>query len=237
MLFVLHSYRPVADLLAPALVETGDTQIVDLCSGSGGPWPFLVTRVQSRLADAGREPIAVTLTDKFPASPSTTLPDDVSYLQTSVDATATDASVVNGFRTLFTSFHHFDPDNATALLGDAVRNRQGVAIFEFTRRSPLAFLAFFLAPLMIFFALPFLKPRRLKDWLWTLPIPILPLTVLFDGLVSCLRTYSPRECLQLAAAADPDNTFEWESGVKYSLPAGMTYLIGTPKKSGEATPA
>lgn len=234
--FSMRPYRPVADLLVPALTRTSDENVVDLCSGSGGPWPYLAKRVYSRLKEAGRPPVAVMLTDKFPAAETQALPEGVSYLPDSVDATSIDPKQVHGFRTLFTSFHHFKPETATALLADAVKNKQGIAIFEFTRRHPLAVLSFLIVPMFIPIALLFMKKRCLRDWLWTFPIPILPLTVLFDGVVSCLRTYSPAECLELAKAADPDDLFEWESGVKTAMPAGMTYLIGTPKQSRTVEP-
>jgi hypothetical protein len=159
------------------------------------------------------------------------LPQKVSYLPESIDATSVDPTVVCGFRTLFTSFHHFEPDMATELLSDAVRSGEGIAVFEFTRRHPVALLSFFLAPWLIPFSLPFHGRRGWRDWLWTFPIPILPLVVLFDGLVSCLRTYSPEQCLELASVADPDGRFDWEAGVKFSLPAGMTYLVGTPRRT------
>ncbi len=229
--FLMRPYRPVADLLVPGLTQTADEHVVDLCSGSGGPWPFLAHRVQSRLEKAGRPPVSVTLTDKFPAAETQTLPEGVSYLSESIDATNITPEQAKGFRTLFTSFHHFKPETATALLADAVKNKQGIAIFEFTRRHPLAILSFLIVPMFIPLALLFMKKRCWRDWLWTLPIPILPLTVLFDGVVSCLRTYSPKECLQLAKDADPDGLFEWQSGIESGLPAGMTYLIGIPKAS------
>ena len=40
-----------------------------------------------------------------------------------------------GLRTLFNGFHHFRPLDATAILADAVRARQPIAIFEASRRS------------------------------------------------------------------------------------------------------
>ena len=50
-----------------------------------------------------------------------------------MSATAVPARL-SGFRTMFTSFHHFKPEQAQAILADAVRNRCGIGIFEFTYR-------------------------------------------------------------------------------------------------------
>ena len=33
-----NSYHPIAPLLTEALTQTHSTQILDLCSGAGGPW-------------------------------------------------------------------------------------------------------------------------------------------------------------------------------------------------------
>jgi hypothetical protein len=52
---------------------------------------------------------------------------------------------------------------------------------------------------------------------------------LFDGVVSCLRTYSPDEMRQLVK---PFTGYDWEIGQipVRGLSAPITYTIGTPKK-------
>jgi hypothetical protein len=49
-----------------------------------------------------------------------------------VDATDCD---VEGFRTIFTSFHHFPRDLGVKILADAVRKEQGIAVFEAQERT------------------------------------------------------------------------------------------------------
>jgi hypothetical protein len=220
-------YFPVAPLLAKTFNQTGTRTVLDLCSGGGGPWPNLIERVRSRLNDRADE-LSVSLTDKFPTKSMGELPDGVSFETESIDAMAIEPGRT-GFRTLFTSFHHFRPNAARAILEDAVKNKSGIAIFEFTRRHPATLLLYMLIPILVWLSVPFMRPFRLRDWLWTYPIPILPAVVMFDGIVSCLRTYSPDQCLQLAAESDSEGKFEWRSGVKGSPSGGMTYLIGIPK--------
>ena len=55
-------------------------------------------------------------------------------------------------------------------------------------------------------------------------LPLLPLIVLFDGIVSCLRTYSPDE---LVASLDAPS-YTWEIGTESvrGAPVSLTYLIG-----------
>lgn len=52
--------------------------------------------------------------------------------------------------------------------------------------------------------------------------------MLWDGVVSVLRTYSVEEMEGLAAAADPDGEYRWESGVLTGASGKIQYLIGTP---------
>src|SRR2546425_11759383 len=82
---------------------------------------------------------------------------------------------------------------ARAILADAVHNRQGIGVFEATQRRALALLLMLLAPLMMLVVTPFIRPFRWSRLLWTYLIPLVPLVTLFDGLVSCLRTYSVQE--------------------------------------------
>ena len=53
--------------------------------------------------------------------------------------------------------------------------------------------------------------------------------MLVDGLVSCLRTYSPPELRELSGNFE---TYTWETGtVRGHSPFAVTYLVGYPKQS------
>jgi hypothetical protein len=54
-------YVGLAPRLAAAVERTGATQIIDLCSGGGGPWPDLLPALRASGVDA-----PVCLTDKYP---------------------------------------------------------------------------------------------------------------------------------------------------------------------------
>ena len=45
---------------------------------------------------------------------------------------------------------------------------------------------------------PLIRPLRWSRLLWTYLIPLVPVITLFEGLVSCLRTYSVQELHDLA---------------------------------------
>jgi hypothetical protein len=57
---------------------------------------------------------------------------------------------------------------------------------------------------------------------------VVPLVSLFDGLVSCLRTYSVQELRQLTEDLGANN-YQWDFGeLKGVGPVPITYLIGVP---------
>jgi hypothetical protein len=123
---------------------------------------------------------------------------------------------------MFTAFHHFQPEQARAVLADAVRQRQGIAIFEATQRSPLALLLMLLAPLVVLATTPFIRPFRWSRLFWTYLIPVVPLLTLFDGLVSCMRTYDVEELGGLTAKLGA-NDYLWDIGtMKGTAPTPTT---------------
>lgn len=131
----LRLYEPVAPLLAEALRATGDAEILDLCSGGGGPLPTL----RRKLAGSHGLDVKARLSDFYPNIAAferiaATEGGRVGYVPTPVDATRVPPELV-GFRTLFTCFHHFRPAAARSIVGDAFAQRRGIAVFEFTERS------------------------------------------------------------------------------------------------------
>lgn len=62
-------------------------------------------------------------------------------------------------------------------------------------------------------------------------VPVFPLLVIFDGVVSALRTYSAAELKELVASLR-DPGYRWDIGriPLGSAPAQGTYLIGHPPK-------
>jgi hypothetical protein len=176
------------------------------------------------------------LTDKYPnlqafENIEAVSENHVSFYRGSVDATRVPPEL-EGLRTIFTSFHHFPPEEARSILQNAVDARQGIGIFEITRRTPFSIVLMFLWALTPFALIPFVRPFRWSRLLWTYVIPIIPLVLLFDGVVSCLRTYQPQELnafVEMLTGAE----YEWETGEHSggSIKLPITYLIGYPRAS------
>jgi hypothetical protein len=143
---------------------------------------------------------------------------------------------LGGFRTIFSSFHHFRPAEAVAVLRDCATQGVGIAIFEAQARSLGSLLAFLLYLPLTFFAVPLVRPWSWWRLFWTYLLPALPLVITFDALVSCLRTYDVSELEALAQEAFGDE-MELEVGRVRAgwLPLWVTYLIATPRKQGRVS--
>lgn len=205
---------------------TGVTEIVDLCSGGSGPVPALL----DRLAAAGL-PMHATLTDRYPnvdafSAIATRLAGRISFIKTPIDARAVPRELT-GLRTIFNGLHHFAPPDAAVILRDAVDARQPIAIFEVSDRSARNILPVILVPISVWLATPFMRPFRWTRLLWTYPIPLVPLTCFWDGVVSQFRAYTVDELRELGRQA---GAFTWEAD-QVPIAGGrgrLTYLIGRP---------
>jgi hypothetical protein len=222
-------YEPIVPRLRYALQDAGTHRILDLCSGGGGPWLSLVRDFE----DKQRFPLDICLTDRFPNPEAfehtkSLLHARVVFHSGSVDATRVPTDL-DGFRTLFTSFHHFPPEGARAILQDAVKRHRGVGVFEVAKRDWLTIVLVLFMPVMTFALVPFIRPFRWPRLLWTYLIPVLPFVVWSDGVISCLRAYTPPELLALTRGLSKDE-YHWETGEekKGRLPVTITYLIGYP---------
>jgi hypothetical protein len=224
-------YAPVAPLLAEALRRSGATRILDLCSGGTGPWLWLLPVLQAQGLN-----VSVCLTDRYPnlsafARARRDSSGTIVGHPEPVDAMSVPAELT-GFRTLFTSFHHFRPAQARAILADACHQRQGIGVFEATQRTPLALLSMLLVPLVVLLCTPFIRPFRWSRLLWTYLVPVVPVLVLFDGVVSCLRVYEADELNELTAGLEAEG-YEWIIGTARGpgTPVAVTYAMGVPTNS------
>lgn len=225
------AYKPIAGRLREALNCSGAREVVDLFSGTGGPWPALVQLFQRE----GAPPVEVLLTDKFPnastgSSAGKTCSNGISFLRDPVDATAI-PETLQGFRTIFSSFHHFNPEQAGRFLRDSAERGQGVGVFEVASRHTFTLLTILAMPLIDWLFTPFRRPFRWSRILWTYVIPVVALVLLVDGLISCMRAYSLADLRAMTAGVN-SRDYEWRIGEESNanLPLRVTYLVGWPKK-------
>lgn len=224
-------YGCIVPKLRDALAGTGSQEILDLCSGGAGP----VLAIQKQLAESGCH-VRVLLTDKYPNRAAFRYAQErsggtVNFVEEPVDATEA-PPLLKGFRTLFASLHHLRPELARMVLQDAVDRRCPIAVFDMTARTlpPLPMLLLG-NPLMMLVLTPVLRPFRWSRLLWTYLLPVVPLFVMWDALVSGLRLYSLPELQELVDGIRSDG-YHWEMG-RYGFPRSITYLIGRPEAVAE----
>ena len=219
-------YDPIFPKIDKLLQTTGRSQIIDLCSGSSGPWPRLIKQLHT--------PVKVILTDKYPnlikwEQVAQNSGGQIDYCRSSVDAQSVPGEL-NGVRTIFTGFHHFKPEDAKKVLGKIVSQEEPIAIFEFTGRN----LRSILQSLGLYFVLPyletpFIKPLTWSRFFWTYIIPVVPFLDFWDGLVSNIRTYTIKELWEIVNSL-PNHNYHWEIGLElvksHGLKGKIEYLIG-----------
>ena len=230
---IFKPYACAAPLLADAVNGAEARKIVDLCSGAGRP----ILSLTPALNRHGLADLEVTLTDKFPniASWSRVSGETcaaVTFVRSPVDAAEVPPGL-KGFRTLFTSFHHFCPDEARKILANAVANREGIGVFEYTERNWMIWaVPTLLIPLFVWLCTPFIRPFGWHRLVWTYLIPVVPIVAMWDGFVSNLRSYSVDELGRLVESLE-DPRYSWRIGKVRSLGISrVTYAVGVPRKRG-----
>jgi hypothetical protein len=234
---LFNVYAAIVPLLRRAMEATGRQSIVDMCSGAGGPWARLSKELDSHKSPADAPALQIYLTDKYPnlgAFEKVRAASEgcIGFYPGSVDATRVPREL-KGLRTMFTSFHHFLPDTGRAILQDAVDAGEGIGIFEIPSRSLSAIGLTFGFVLVLFVCTPWIRPFRWARLLWTYLLPIIPFVLLFDGVVSCLRTYQPQEMLEIVDRLTA-NDYEWEAGELPTRFVPITYLVGYPRASASS---
>lgn len=210
-------YLPTIDVLKRALERAKIRDIVVLCAGSGGG----IMDVANALSPDTR----IVLTDLAPDVSFAGGTRTMIYDPRSVDARDIPADL-RGARIVYGSFHHFEPDDAQAILHATVRANEPIAIFEATERSFRGIALCLLIPVLVLLMMPLVRPFHILWIVLTYLIPILPAVILWDGLVSSLRSYTQQE---LRAFVQALKSYQWEVGV-LSGPhrERISYLLGTP---------
>lgn len=228
------AFNRVAPKLVDALERSGSSQVVDLCSGGGGPWLTLEREV------AKSRKISITLTDLFPnpelGERYVDSQGDFRVHREPVDATCVPSELA-GVRTIMSGFHHFRPAEARRILGDAVSKGQPIVVCEGSDNRLKGLAMMTLMPLFMWLGMPAVRPFRWSRLLLTYVVPLLPLVGYWDASVSMLRVYTPKELRDLIESTPGHESFIWDVGTVPvdGSPLGLTYLVGVPRKLQEVS--
>lgn len=202
-------YEPVVPVLERLLDRTKLTTIIDLASGGGGPWAALAPALLEK-----HPQLKVLLTDLYPnvqamESVKNAAPDNIEVMKEPVNVLQV-PNELRGLRTQFLSLHHFKPEQAKAIFQNAIKSNQPIAVFEFQERSLAQVIQFALSPLFVLLLSPFIRPFTFNRIFFTYIIPVVPICVMWDGIVSVLRTYTSSEVKAIIESIPDADTFEWD---------------------------
>ncbi len=221
-------YKPILPIIEKGLQKGKTNQIVDLGSGGGGGLIWLNSELKKNVPD-----LKITLTDLYPNIPAFKLTaaksENFDYVKMPVDARNVPEDM-QGLRTQFLSLHHFKPKDASLILQNTMDTNSSIAIFEAQERSVGSILAMLFSPLSVLLTTPFIRPFKWGRIIFTYVIPVVPLFVLWDGVVSALRTYSVKEMKQLVENLNGTENYHWEIDRIKSGPSVILYLLGTKKE-------
>ncbi|KAK6086707.1 hypothetical protein SCUP515_00273 [Seiridium cupressi] len=194
--------------------------------------------------DADSRAVDFVLTDLHPHPDSwskiTASSKHVTYVPYPVDASDAPEGLIETytadgkrvFRLFNLAFHHFDDPLARDILKNTVETSDGFGIFEMQDRSFASMVTCFLYGFFILLCAPFFywwSPKRL---FFVYVLPIVPFVLVFDGLISSLRTRTPEEVEVLLRTCGADTT-DWEikSGrERFLWPTGeLNWIVCTKK--------
>ena len=225
----LGLFDAATEVLARGLGAAETQEVLDLGSGGSGPLPRLCERLK---AERGLTP-RVVLSDLYPNAHAAAKARarGVEYLDRPVDATRVPEDL-RGLRTLFNTLHHFPPEQVRQVLADAQARRVPFAAFEVLRRTPLGLLGVLPIPLGVWLLTPLIRPLTLSRLLLTYLVPVSPLAIFWDGLVSTLRIHSPEELRALTASLPREEGYTWEVGeVRAPGKPAVSYVLGLPARA------
>lgn len=211
-------------------------RVLDMASGGAGP----IGTMLASAARAGKSFPRVTLSDLHPDLDAfrrvqAAFPQQVDFVAEPLDATGERCAAMDApLRSICAGFHHFGPDQARRILHASVTRAQGLFIMEPVERTWLSLL--YPVPLFFLFLLsPFFAKRfSAKKFAVTTLLPLVPLMIVFDGMVSVLRTYRREEFWALLPDA-ARRAWHWEWGTcRYSGIFRTTFFYGWRKQEENA---
>ncbi len=220
-------FQPIIPLLKKEIEKSGTDQIIDLGSGGGGGLLWIVSELQKSYPS-----LKIVMTDLYPNISAFKYTkeqgENFTYLDYPVDARDI-PNELKGLRTQFLSLHHFKPEDVKKILQNAIDSKSSIALFEGQERSFASILAMLFSPLSVLLTTPFIRPFKFGRIIFTYLIPLVPLFVMWDGIVSSLRTYSVKEMELLIQELNDKESFDWEVGkIKSGLGINL-YVIGSLK--------
>lgn len=221
---VARPYHKFSDDIVSVLGQR--KQIIDLATGSGESVSFFLRFLKNRpdLSD-----IKVVGTDLFPNQDALTDLEqkypNFAFRRDSVNAFSEVLESTPCVYTIFTAFHHFGVDEAVCLIRSRVSSGSDLLVFELNERHNLLKYVWCLVGGPVFMLTPFLARKwRWQKFVFSTLLPIIPLMLAYDGVISNLRTYSEVELEELARLASPEGRIRVQFRRRYFMPFLSSYM-------------
>lgn len=223
----LKLYNPVIPSLIKVVKLSKKKTIIDLCSGSGGPLPYLKNQLEKVMNTS----VEVILTDKYP--PDNIKEDNANYRyhKESVDALNI-PKTLQGIFSMFSGLHHFNKVEVKKILSCIANRRMPAAIYDGGNKSLLIIIGVLLFhPILIWTLTPFIKPFSVKRLIFTYIIPLVVFFTVWDGVVSYLKLHS-KQTLMMITDEIKTPSYNWEI-IEMSNRFGIKIigLIGTSNRA------
>ena len=223
-----NMYKEVIPIIQKGIDKSGNNTIIDIASGGGGGLLTIAGHLKKQ-----NPTLKVVLTDFYPnleafKRTQALAPETFEYFSVPVNAMEMPATL-KGLRTQFLSLHHFRPLEVKAILQNAIDIKQPIAIFEGQQRTVKSMIPMLFSPFSVLLTTPFIRPFKIGRLLFTYLIPVLPLVVMWDGIISVLRTYTVEELNSLILELSHHEQFDWDVGIAKGKPLDVGFLLGTPK--------
>ena len=133
---MLNTKKDLANLLNRVIEKTGQSEILDLYSGAGGP---IIESVKLLKEKHGRKNIKLTLSDLYPNKKVATELNSnedksVSYYENSLNAEHVEGKLT-GIRLMVCSLHHMKPETVINILTNVQNSDEGFCAIEISDNS------------------------------------------------------------------------------------------------------
>ena len=220
MIMVMHrllgTSEDISEKLSELLKQTHSNNIIDLCSGSGGPMLDVLGELKNKY---GISDVRLKLTDLYPDKEAVKAVGEMNAENISYESNPVDASNIpeglSGVRTMICSFHHMKPEVARKILKSTMDQGQPIFIYEMSDNSHPSLLWWVAFPFNLIsslFVSLMTRPFTLQQFVFTYLIPILPICFAWDGAVSNARTYTLNDLDELLEGLESEG-YKWEKGI------------------------
>lgn len=234
IIWTVGVYRQAIEKISLIAKAVGVRYIVDLCSGAGDYIPSMLKQIK---ADDPKSSIVIYKTDLYPNKKFFASDDpQIEYFREPLKADCA-FSKFDALFCMFSALHHFDEPDLLKIFCRAARNGKCFAFFDISQRRlftdiiPNIFL-----PGMLWLSAPFFKHFTWKHFVFIYLVPLIPLTVFVDGVLSRMRAYRQGELEALLKRVRKRYPDFHVAVTEYQMLGGVqkiTEITGYPRKYAE----